>query len=483
MHKQTMLKRMATLFPADSTRPKTTHLSDTRPVSARRAASLHAERSRFDRPLRLVVMLEQDNSSGGGYQQATNAALLLKGLPSDLCTVVYVTTRRSSLEELRRNGVDAQYFHMPRWQRLLERMRVNWRLFNAWPFFSRKRLTLNFFDRFLARIDADLVYFTCPSYLALVTEQYNYLFTVWDLSHRDEVDFPEIRARGEFERRERLFSTTLSKATGVIVDSEAGRDNVVRRYQVDYERVHHVPFSPSVGTLLSDDEYAARYVDVKSTYGLTCDYVYYPAQFWPHKNHVYLLKGLRALYDCYGIRMGAIFSGRDFGNLAHVQAVADELGLSEWVRFAGFVPDDHLAYLYRQSVALVMPTYFGPTNLPPLEAFRLGVPVLYPDMEHLRDQVGDAALLMNLTDPESMAAALHRLMTEPALRRTLIERGKRQIALLTDEQRLRPIQGALEKYRARRLCWGESAWAQRKPTGVKAARGASSAFPAASKGR
>jgi hypothetical protein len=74
-------------------------------------------------------------------------------------------------------------------------------------------------------------------------------------------------------------------------------------------------------------------------------------------------------------------------------------------------------------------------------------------------------------------------MTEPALRRTLIERGKRQIALLTDEQRLRPIQGALEKHRGAEAMLGESAWAQRKPTGVKAACGTPPAFPAASKGR
>jgi glycosyltransferase involved in cell wall biosynthesis len=418
--------------------------------------------ARSSRPIRLVVLLEQDNSTGGGYQQAINAALLLKGLPADICTVQYVTTCQSSIEDLRRRGIEARYFPIRRWQRLLARLRISWRQFNIPPVLP-SRFSFNALDRFLGEIEADLIYFTYPSYLALVTENYNFLFTLWDLSHRDEVDFPEIRVRGEFERREHLYTAALKKATGIVVDSEAGRDNAMRRYGVDRDKVHVVPFSPAIGTQVSDDEYWEKYVDIKSTYGLHCDYVYYPAQFWPHKNHVYLLRGLRALEDRYGLRVGAIFSGRDFGNMAHVEAVARELGLSQRIRFAGFVPDEQVAYLYRQSISLVMPTYFGPTNLPPLEAFSLGVPVLYSDLESLRDQIGDAGLLIDLMRPESMAEALNRLITEPELARTLVERGKQKVTSLTDAQRLDPLRMALERYRARRLCWGDNPWMPRDP--------------------
>ena len=74
--------------------------------------------------------------------------------------------------------------------------------------------------------------------------------------------------------------------------------------------------------------------------------------------------------------------------------------LEDQVRFTGFVSNEEINYLYSQSLALVMPTYFGPTNIPPLEAFKLNVPVLYSDLPGLRDQVNDAALLLNLNDPK-----------------------------------------------------------------------------------
>ena len=60
----------------------------------------------------------------------------------------------------------------------------------------------------------------------------------------------------------------------------------------------------------------------------------------------------------------------------------------------------------------------------PLEAFALGVPVLYSDLPGLRDQVGDSALLLDLNDPNSMAKNLINLMTDDNLRATLIRLGK-----------------------------------------------------------
>ena len=57
-----------------------------------------------------------------------------------------------------------------------------------------------------------------------------------------------------------------------------------------------------------------------------------------------------------------------------------------------------------------MPSYFGPTNIPPLEAFSLGVPVIYPSDEFYLEQVGDAALKMDLDKPLSLSENIIRLL-------------------------------------------------------------------------
>jgi glycosyltransferase involved in cell wall biosynthesis len=117
------------------------------------------------------------------------------------------------------------------------------------------------------------------------------------------------------------------------------------------------------------------------------------------------------------------------------------------------VPNEEIPYLYKQSLALVMPTYFGPTNLPPLEAFSLDVPVLYSDKVGLRDQVGNAALLMDLCEPMSMACHLAELIETPELRERLVKNGRVLLTKYTDESRLSVLKMVLYDFRRRRVCW------------------------------
>ena len=80
-----------------------------------------------------------------------------------------------------------------------------------------------------------------------------------------------------------------------------------------------------------------------------------------------------------------------------------------------------------------MPSYFGPTNLPPLEAFSLETPVIYPNEPDLREQVSSAALLMDLQDPMSLATHLNNLMTIPSLRDDLVAKGIKRLDELKNQ--------------------------------------------------
>ena len=192
---------------------------------------------------------------------------------------------------------------------------------------------------------------------------------------------------------------------------------------------------------------------IKTKYSLKGPYVFYLAQFWAHKNHIYLLQGLADLRSRYGLDVGAIFVGSDKGNLGYIKKSAVSLGVFDLVKFGGFVSNEEIPVLYKQSVALVMPTYFGPTNLPPLEAFELGVPVLYPDKPGLREQVGEAALLMDLKNPSSLADHLYSLLTDDILRSQLIAKGQDRLKICKKEGRACLLESVITDFRSRRMCW------------------------------
>src|SRR5439155_21798789 len=116
--------------------------------------------------------------------------------------------------------------------------------------------------------------------------------------------------------------------------------------------------------------------------------------------------------------------GSDKGGLDHVHRDARELGVADRVHVLGFVAEDDLAALYRGAHALLYLSFFGPENLPPLEALALRCPVVCADVPGMSLQLGDAVLFVSPVDPGAIAAGVRRL-EDVALRAELTARGRR----------------------------------------------------------
>ena len=97
------------------------------------------------------------------------------------------------------------------------------------------------------------------------------------------------------------------------------------------------------------------------------------------------------------------------------------------MRFLGFVPDATLAALYRLASVFVFPSLYEGFGLPPLEAMASGTPVITSNVSSLPEVVGDAALLIDPTSPDAIAAAMTRVLEEPELRADLIRRGHERV--------------------------------------------------------
>ncbi len=404
------------------------------------------------KPLRVAIIFDQQLHAGGGYQQAINAALIANKISNELANVFFFTTIEENINILSSYGINAKFIKITNFAKIKNYFRKKF-LNTHFLKFIKKIEKYSLFEKNLIDKKIDIVYFLSPSNLALNLDELNYIITVWDLCHRDNPEFPEVRFNREIENRDLMYNMVLPRATAILADSEYGKINLINRYGIDSERIKVMPFQPGETTNKKDNSEYQKDNHVKLNYKLAEPYIFYPAQFWSHKNHVYLLQGLSILANDYGIRLGAIFSGSEKNNLAYIKNYVKELDLENYIRFTGFLPNEEIVNLYKKSVALVMPSYFGPTNLPPLEAFNLGVPVLYPDIRGLKDQVGDAALLIDLKNPKSMALHLKNLMEDTQLRKKLIAAGYNRLKYFDNFNRLEILNKILEDFRYKRICW------------------------------
>ena len=403
------------------------------------------------KPLNLGVIVEVSPRAGGRWQQAVNTLLIASQLDPTICRVTVFALDLAAVKAIKSKGMVCFHINFPTWRRMLSVIRSN--IENGRLLFAfRKLFGSPFIEKILEEKNIDIVLFTGHTALAKSFEQINYIATVFDLCHASHPEFPEVRFNREFERRERAFRAVLPRATAIFVDSEISRHKVSLSYSIGLDRIFVFPFMPAAH--LGEPQRRSTLSKLAKPSFLENRYVFYPAQFWPHKNHAYLLRGIRILELKYLIYLDVVFVGRDAGaNEQYIRKLALDLGISNRVHFLGYVNDEDMTQLYRESVALVMPTYFGPTNLPPLEAFHLGVPVIHANSEEFATSLGGAALLVDLKDPSSLAEMLRRLLSDQELRSALAVRGKALLEERSAISHLEILSQILCQFGQRRSCW------------------------------
>ena len=215
-----------------------------------------------------------------------------------------------------------------------------------------------------------------------------------------------------------------------IVDSEIGREDVLKFYGhlTSPDRVRILPFVPPA---YLKKPTAGEVSETLRSLRVPDRYLLFPAQFWPHKNHRRVTEAVAALHrqdlDVTVVMTGSASGSIRAGTLAQVREIVAREGIGDLVRILGYVDDDIIAALYAGACGLLLPTFFGPTNIPVIEAWAMGVPVLTSDIRGIREQCGDAAILVDPLSAEAIAEGMRRLWTDDALRERLVAAGTERV--------------------------------------------------------
>ncbi len=226
-------------------------------------------------------------------------------------------------------------------------------------------------------------------------------------------------------RKQRYLRTmtrlSVQRAARVIAVSEATRQDIIRLYDADPERVVTVP--NGVGDEmrpLGADEVAA----FRARQGLTGPTLLFLGTLQPRKNLETLLRAWARTAGETGWQL--VVAGAAGWHHEPIFDLARELGIADAVRFVGFVPPEDLPLWHNAADAFVYPSLYEGFGLPLLEAMACGTPVVTSDTPALREVVGNAGLIVGPRDVPALAQALLQLAREPELREELAARGLRR---------------------------------------------------------
>ena len=252
-----------------------------------------------------------------------------------------------------------------------------------------------------------------------------YVVVIHDLMHR--YDTVERHPWKEKVFRDVVYKQGAQGSILTVVSSEWSKRELHRLYGIPLDKIRVVPES-APPYLREYKEMTGSEVDlILERFKLPRRYVFYPAQFWRHKNHVGLLKALHRIKKEYQTEVPAVFVGARKQAFTEVMSLANELGLAGQITYLGYVSDKEIVALYKRAAALVMPSLFNASSIPVVEALALGTPCLCANIAPLPEQVGGAGLLFNPHDETDIAEKVWRIWTDDSLRHDLLAKGSERV--------------------------------------------------------
>lgn len=290
----------------------------------------------------------------------------------------------------------------------------------------------------------DLFWFPEP---VTVEIEYPYIYTIWDLGHREVPYFPEVSRSGwNWDSREYTYQKMSYKASYIVTGNETGKREILRNYPMPEDKIRISLFPVA--------EFC-RGKEIKPSFELPKKFFFYPAQFWPHKNQIVILDALVYLREKFGISPVVYLTGSDKGNKEYIKSKVEEYNLENQVVFTGFLKDEELKYLYTHATAMIFASLMGPNNMPPIEATYLNCPVIITDLEGHKEQLKDTAVYFNGYDQNQLAEIMKQFLESGDLRNELQAKQKVLAKEFDSINYFSTIKKIIDEFSHIRKRWGE----------------------------
>jgi glycosyltransferase involved in cell wall biosynthesis len=230
------------------------------------------------------------------------------------------------------------------------------------------------------------------------------------------------------------------RASRVLTVSETSKRDILRYFRIPESRIDVIynAIDERLGEAPTDTELA----EVRERYQLNDPFVLYTGNIKPHKNLERLIEAFHTLRRGGLEQVKLLIIGDEISKYPALRRAVHRYKLHKHVRFFGFVPDTTLASLYRLASVFVFPSLYEGFGLPPLEAMAAGTPVITSNVSSLPEVVGDAAILIDPYEPDAIADAMRRVLTDAPLREDLRQKGLARVKEFSWErsvQRVRQI--------------------------------------------
>ena len=238
--------------------------------------------------MKIAVIFDAEATGGGGYFQSLKTSILLSNLESSSLNFVFIRTDKNdgSNDDFIKHNIKPILFKKKRLSRLYYRLSESKFL----DYFFKK--SKNPFNKFLIKEKIDLAFFLGPSDFINYCEDINFITNIYDINFKFENSFPEYK-----NRNYSMFEKSVNSAYSILVDTKRTKEELIKYFNCYEKKINIYPFDPYLPTVYNEIKDKFKPEDNLKAIGLEENekFIFYPAQFWAHKNHKYIIDAIEIL--------------------------------------------------------------------------------------------------------------------------------------------------------------------------------------------
>lgn len=242
-------------------------------------------------------------------------------------------------------------------------------------------------------------------------------------------DFSSLHVRGKYDWKRMFYIRSvlpplIRNLTRVVTVSESSKQDIVHYANVPDDKVD-VIYSAVDHDLYCPGDVEASQESVGEKYGVTQPYILYVSRLeHPGKNHIRLIEAFDLLKKRHDLPHQLLLAGSDWNGAEDIHRRAARSPFQRDIIFTGFAPTGDMPALFRGCELFAFPSLYEGFGLPILEAMACGAPTICSNVSSMPEVAGDAAVLFDPYEVDSIAEAAEQVLLDDVFRAKIAEAGR-----------------------------------------------------------
>jgi len=346
--------------------------------------------------MKIGILFEGSPKKPGGFYQSLQSATILNEIKNEKLELEFICLEKKTKFFLMKKNFKVKLFANNFYKKLFNFF-LNFQFFNN--LILNDKLT-HPFSSFLSKNNYDLIIFLSPSVLSYHCGKTNFVMNIWDIDHKKNSPFPEHRVEYNFLKREQLINYAIFHSFKTIVADKKTKDELIDIYKCNKNKILVQSFIPYLPQLYENVKDKNDFKKIFDKFDLPDKkIILYPATFWAHKNHKYLIETASIFKNNENKDYIFVLCGGDSGNLNFIKKEINRFSLESYFIILPQINDLELISLYLYSYFVVMPTTGGPTNLPIYESFYFKKIIFYSEHLVYDEELSKNLITVNIDKP------------------------------------------------------------------------------------